>query len=531
MLARSSSRTAPTGSHRTRCRGHERLRALEFLRPLLVVAVAAVTRSAPSRPSSPSAGAAAAAPVDPSLRRAAVSSPSAMPATYGTLTPPWPRSITGMAATPDGKGYWLVGADGGVFAFGDAAFYGSLGAVKLNGPIVAMAATPDGKGYWLAAPRRRGLRLRRRRLLRVDGGDRARPTHRGHGHHPRRQGLLARRRRRRGLLLRRRHLLRVDGGHPPRGRASRAWPPPRTARATGWSAATAGCSPSATPPSTGPWGSRSRCRPRSPAWPPPPTATGTGWWATTAASTPSATPRASGRRPTTKPIAPGLGHRPHPRRPGVLAARARRLVLFVLRPVAVLARARPPPSPRWRRARSAPTPTPPRARTATPTDRAKQWCALFATWVWAHAGIPVPSIPFTGNIYAWAAAHGRIAPAQRPARPRRRRALRHRAPEHRHLGPYRPRGPGVARQRRGHRRGRRRPGALGTAEPSSSTARSSPPTRRLTTASGSTPWPSPCPDLPPTVPGSGAGHARLRTMATSAEDAVDRAARERRDGR
>ena len=31
-----------------------------------------------------------------------------------------------MAATPDGGGYWLVAADGGVFAFGAAAFVGSL---------------------------------------------------------------------------------------------------------------------------------------------------------------------------------------------------------------------------------------------------------------------------------------------------------------------------------------------------------------------------------------------------------------------
>ncbi len=35
--------------------------------------------------------------------------------------------VVGMAATPDGKGYWLVAADGGVFAFGDAGFYGSMG--------------------------------------------------------------------------------------------------------------------------------------------------------------------------------------------------------------------------------------------------------------------------------------------------------------------------------------------------------------------------------------------------------------------
>ena len=35
--------------------------------------------------------------------------------------------IVGMAATPDGGGYWLVAGDGGVFTFGDAAFAGSRG--------------------------------------------------------------------------------------------------------------------------------------------------------------------------------------------------------------------------------------------------------------------------------------------------------------------------------------------------------------------------------------------------------------------
>ena len=59
--------------------------------------------------------------------------------------------VVGMAATPDGKGYWLTASDGGVFAFGDALFYGSEGGQKLNAPVVGMAATPDGKGYWLTA--------------------------------------------------------------------------------------------------------------------------------------------------------------------------------------------------------------------------------------------------------------------------------------------------------------------------------------------------------------------------------------------
>jgi hypothetical protein len=30
-----------------------------------------------------------------------------------------------MAATSSGKGYWLVGSDNGVFAFGDARYFGS----------------------------------------------------------------------------------------------------------------------------------------------------------------------------------------------------------------------------------------------------------------------------------------------------------------------------------------------------------------------------------------------------------------------
>jgi hypothetical protein len=38
-------------------------------------------------------------------------------------------------------------ADGGVFTFGDAGFYGSTGAIKLNQPIVEMAATANGSGH------------------------------------------------------------------------------------------------------------------------------------------------------------------------------------------------------------------------------------------------------------------------------------------------------------------------------------------------------------------------------------------------
>ena len=61
------------------------------------------------------------------------------------------QPIVGMAATPDRQGYWLVAADGGIFAYGDAGFFGSTGGLHLRAPIVGMAATPDGNGYWLVA--------------------------------------------------------------------------------------------------------------------------------------------------------------------------------------------------------------------------------------------------------------------------------------------------------------------------------------------------------------------------------------------
>ena len=64
--------------------------------------------------------------------------------------------VIGIAPTPDDKGYWIASTDGGVFAFGDAGFYGSVPGVlkpgqSLNQPVVGIASTPDGEGYWLVA--------------------------------------------------------------------------------------------------------------------------------------------------------------------------------------------------------------------------------------------------------------------------------------------------------------------------------------------------------------------------------------------
>ena len=57
--------------------------------------------------------------------------------------------IVGMAGTPSRHGYWQVSGDGGVFAFGDASYFGSAASTHLNAAIVGIAGTSDGKGYWL----------------------------------------------------------------------------------------------------------------------------------------------------------------------------------------------------------------------------------------------------------------------------------------------------------------------------------------------------------------------------------------------
>ncbi len=59
------------------------------------------------------------------------------------------QAVTGMASTVSGNGYWLAGANGGVFGFGDATFHGSLGGSRPSSPIVDIVATRSGGGYWL----------------------------------------------------------------------------------------------------------------------------------------------------------------------------------------------------------------------------------------------------------------------------------------------------------------------------------------------------------------------------------------------
>jgi hypothetical protein len=101
-----------------------------------------------------SLGATFAAPVGASIPATDVAgSPVAFgdAASLGAAPAQTAAPVVGMAATPSGSGYWIVAGDGGIFTFGDAGFYGSMGGQPLNDPIVGMAATPDGKGYWLVA--------------------------------------------------------------------------------------------------------------------------------------------------------------------------------------------------------------------------------------------------------------------------------------------------------------------------------------------------------------------------------------------
>ncbi len=58
--------------------------------------------------------------------------------------------IVGVVPTPDGKGYFMVASDGGVFAFGDAHFFGSCASIGgCSAPVVAVVPDATGKGYWL----------------------------------------------------------------------------------------------------------------------------------------------------------------------------------------------------------------------------------------------------------------------------------------------------------------------------------------------------------------------------------------------
>ncbi len=165
-----------------------------------------------------------------------------------TLNEPWSGSLRHQTARATGRSP----SDGGVFSFGDAAYRGSMGGRTLNAPWSgshrlqtaratgrsrqtagsSASATPRTGVPWADAPltsrgrdrsdtrrqgllggrlRRRGLQLRRRRVLRDPWVDAGLTSRRRDRSDTRRQGLLGGRVGRRGLQLRRRRVCGIHG--------------------------------------------------------------------------------------------------------------------------------------------------------------------------------------------------------------------------------------------------------------------------------------------------------------------------------
>jgi hypothetical protein len=60
--------------------------------------------------------------------------------------------VTSAVRTPDGKGYWILFANGDVARFGDAGdFGGPAGQFGGLNPAAAIFTTSDGAGYWVAS--------------------------------------------------------------------------------------------------------------------------------------------------------------------------------------------------------------------------------------------------------------------------------------------------------------------------------------------------------------------------------------------
>lgn len=70
---------------------------------------------------------------------------------HGSAAPAGRTDIIGMAARPQGDGYWVAAANGAVYGFGAAAHRGDMAGQALNRPIVGIERDPDGDGYWLVA--------------------------------------------------------------------------------------------------------------------------------------------------------------------------------------------------------------------------------------------------------------------------------------------------------------------------------------------------------------------------------------------
>jgi hypothetical protein len=72
--------------------------------------------------------------------------------TYGDLAAQTPKSpIVDAAATIDGRGYWMLSSTGAIYAFGSAVSAGSAESLRLNSPANGLVPDLDGSGYRFVA--------------------------------------------------------------------------------------------------------------------------------------------------------------------------------------------------------------------------------------------------------------------------------------------------------------------------------------------------------------------------------------------
>ena len=266
--------------------------------------------------------------------------------------------VVGMVGTPDGGGYWLVAADGGIFNYGDAKYLGSMGGKHLNSPIVGIAATPTGNGYWLVAADGGIFNFGDAPYLGSEGAVKLNSPIVGMAATKSGQGYW---------------MVGGDGGIFNFGDA----PFEGTPAAKGISAWAVGMA--ATPDGQGYWIANANGAvyiegdalfygnnlgtPRvEPIAAIAPTTTGKGYWLLE----PDAFPTAFS----------------HPGGGGAIVSVASSQIEG----------------------------DPVSGYFCNPYGPCEPWCALFATWVWQHAGIPVPTLAFVGDVYTWAASHTAVIP-------------------------------------------------------------------------------------------------------------------------
>jgi hypothetical protein len=267
--------------------------------------------------------------------------------------------VVGMAS-PDRGGYWLDALDGGVFAFGDAPFYGSMGGHPLAEPIVGMAATHDGRGYWLVASDGGIFSFGDAVFYGSMGGQQLAEPVTGMAVAPDGKGYW---------------LVASDGGVFAFGDA------PFYGSASGQNIGT--------------WVTGMA-----------PTHDGKGYWlaAATAGVLSYGDAVFYGPTPNEPPFSPTAAIATTPDGKGYWLLQPDDIATTFAIPSAAsptLARAA-----QIAASQIGPNPDTAQGAYCNPYGPCQEWCSLFATWVWNQVGIPIPRYSFTGDVFNWAAARG-----------------------------------------------------------------------------------------------------------------------------